>query len=203
MSTAFLITTLIVVAAPGAGVIYTLSAGLSQDRRTSVIAAVGCTLGVVPHMAATITGLAALLHASAVAFQVVKYAGVAYLLYMAWSMLRNRDGIVAPAEAPPRSAARVIGDGILINILNPKLTMFFFAFLPQFVTPGEPHSVLRMVELSGVFMLVTLVVFAGYGICAATVKHHVISRPAVLNWLRRGFAASFVALGLKLALAER
>ncbi|GAB2843291.1 LysE family translocator [Streptomyces deserti] len=200
MSIAFLLTTLVVVATPGTGVVYTLAAGLSRGRRASVVAAFGCTLGIVPHMLATITGVAALLHASATAFQILKYAGVAYLLYMAWAMLRDREAIaVDRGEAAPASAGRVIVRGVLINLLNPKLTIFFFAFLPQFVSPGEPHSVVRMLALSGVFMAVTFLVFAGYGILAASVRSHVTSRPRVMAWLRRSFAGSFVALGAKLA----
>ncbi|KUN28869.1 lysine transporter LysE [Streptomyces antibioticus] len=204
MSLAFLLTTLVVVATPGTGVVYTLAAGLSRGRRASVVAAFACTLGIVPHVLATVTGLAALLNASAAAFQVLKYAGVAYLLWMAWASLRDRDAITAEPDAPaPSSAGRVIARGVLINLLNPKLTIFFFAFLPQFVSAGEPHALPRMLALSGVFMLATFVVFAAYGVLAASVRSHVISRPRVMTWLRRSFAGSFVLLGAKLATAER
>jgi len=204
MSLAFLLTTLVVVATPGTGVVYTLAAGLSRGRRASVVAAFACTLGIVPHVLATVTGLAALLNASAAAFQVLKYAGVAYLLWMAWASLRDRDAITVEPDAPaPSSAGRVIARGVLINLLNPKLTIFFFAFLPQFVSAGEPHALPRMLALSGVFMLATFVVFAMYGVLAASVRSHVISRPRVMTWLRRSFAGSFVLLGAKLATAER
>jgi threonine/homoserine/homoserine lactone efflux protein len=198
----FLLTTLVIVATPGTGVLYTLAAGLSRGARASVVAAVGCTLGIVPHMLAAITGLAALLHTSALAFQVLKYLGVAYLLYMAWGTLRDRTALSVD-HAPARPAARVIGSGILINILNPKLTIFFFAFLPQFVSAGTPGSVIRMVGLSAVFMLLTLVVFSVYGIFASAVRRHVIARPRVVAWMRRTFAATFVALGARLAFASR
>lgn len=201
MSIAFLVTTLIVVATPGTGALYTLSAGLSQGRRASVVAAVGCTLGIVPHMVATVTGLAALMNASALAFQVLKYLGVAYLLVMAWVTLRDKEAVVL--DSTPRPAARVILSGVLVNILNPKLTVFFLAFLPQFVNPAEPHSVPRMLELSAVFMALTFVIFAAYGMLAASVRGHVTSRPRVMAWLRRVFAGSFVALGAKLAFAAR
>ena len=203
MSIEFFMTTLVVVASPGTGVLYTLAAGLSRGARASIIAAFGCTLGIVPHMAAAITGLAALLHTSALAFEIIKYLGVAYLLYMAWSTLSEKGALSVDAEAAPRSAIKVITSGILINILNPKLSIFFFAFLPQFVSTSGPGAVPLMLELSGVFMLVTFVVFAGYGVFAASVRSHVISRPRVLAWMRRGFAAAFVALGAKLALTER
>jgi threonine/homoserine/homoserine lactone efflux protein len=203
VSLAFLVTTLVVVATPGTGVVYTLSAGLTRGRRASIVAAAGCTLGIVPHMAATITGLAALLHTSALAFQTLKYLGVAYLLYMAWATMRDRDAVVVGQAAPPPTAAKTIANAVLVNILNPKLTIFFVAFLPQFVRTGEPNALLHMIGLSGVFMLVTFVVFAGYGIFAASVRHYVVSRPAVLRWLRRVFAASFVALAARLAVADR
>ena len=203
MSLAFLLTTLVVVATPGTGVVYTLAAGLSRGRRASVVAAFACTLGIVPHVLATVTGLAALLNASAAAFQILKYAGVAYLLYMAWATVRDKDALAVDEEVAPGSAGRVIVRGVLINILNPKLTIFFFAFLPQFVDPGEPRALPRMLWLSGVFMLATFVVFAAYGILAASVRSRVTSRPRVMAWLRRGFAGSFVALGAKLALTVR
>jgi threonine/homoserine/homoserine lactone efflux protein len=202
VSTAFLLTTLIIVATPGTGVLYTLAAGLSRGARASVVAAVGCTLGIVPHMLAAITGLAALLHASALAFETLKYLGVAYLLFLAWSTLRDK-GALTVDETAPVSAAKVIVSGILINILNPKLTIFFFAFLPQFVSTNEAHASLRMLELSAVFMLVTLAVFVVYGIFAAAVRDRVISRPRVMTWMRRVFGGSFVALAGKLALTDR
>ncbi|MFB9525996.1 LysE family translocator [Nonomuraea roseola] len=203
MSIAFLVTTLVVVATPGTGVIYTLSEGLSRGRRASLVAAIGCTLGIVPHMAATITGLAAVLHTSAPAFQTLKYLGVAYLLYMAWATLKDKNVIAVETLATSRPATRVIMSGILINILNPKLTMFFVAFLPQFVTADEPDSLPRMLELSAVFMLLTLVVFAAYGLFAASVRDHVTSRPRVMAWIGRVFAGSFVALGARLAFVDQ
>jgi threonine/homoserine/homoserine lactone efflux protein len=199
----FLLTSLIVVVAPGTGVLYTLAAGLSRGGRASVVAAFGCTLGIVPHMAAAILGVAALLHTSAVAFQTFKYLGVAYLLYMAWNTLRERGALKVEKEIGARSALRVTVTGILINILNPKLSIFVLAFLPQFVNAGEPHPVAQMVELSVVFMLMTFVVFVGYGLFAASIRDHVITRPRVLTWMRRSFAAAFVGLGVKLALADR
>jgi threonine/homoserine/homoserine lactone efflux protein len=202
VSVEFLLTTLVIVATPGTGVLYTLAAGLSRGARASIVAAVGCTLGIVPHMLAAITGLAALLHTSALAFQIIKYLGVAYLLYMAWSTLRDKGALTVEETAAP-STVKVITSGILVNILNPKLTIFFFAFLPQFVRSDEPNAVLRMLELSGVFMLATLVVFVIYGVFAAAVRNQVISRPRVMAWIRRTFAAAFAALGLRLALTEQ
>lgn len=203
MSVEFLITTLVVVATPGTGVLYTVAAGLTRGARASVIAAVGCTLGTLPHVLAAITGLAALLHTSAVAFQIVKYAGVAYLLYMAWNTIRDTGALAVEAETGPRSARQVIVSGVLVNILNPKLTIFFLAFLPQFIAPGSTNVLASMLWLSAVFMAVTFVVFVGYGLFAAAVRDHVISRPRVLTWVRRVFGGAFVALGARLAFAQR
>ncbi|HZQ01569.1 MAG TPA: LysE family translocator [Reyranella sp.] len=203
MSWDFLLTSLIVVVSPGTGVLFTLATGLSRGSRASVVAAFGCTLGIVPHMAAAIMGLAALLHTSALAFQTLKYAGVAYLLYMAWNTLREQGALKIEQQSGARSSLQVIVHAVLINILNPKLTIFFFAFLPQFVGADESAPLARMLELSLVFMALTFVVFVGYGLCAASVRNHIISRPKVLAWMRRTFAAAFVALGAKLAFADR
>ena len=203
MSAEFLVTSLVIVVTPGIGVIYTLAAGLARGARAGVVAAFACTLGIVPHMLAAITGLAALLHTSALAFQFLKYLGVAYLLYMAWSTLKEKGALAVDEDSAPRSVRRVIVDGILINLLNPKLTIFFFAFLPQFVSSGDGSQVLPMIRLSAVFMLLTFVVFAGYGLFAAAVRQHVVSRPRVMDWMRRVFAGSFVALGARLAFSSR
>lgn len=203
MTAGFLITTLIVVASPGTGVIYTLAAGLSRGARVSVVAAFGCTLGILPHLAAAMLGLAALLHTSALAFNAVKVAGILYLLFMAWNSLRESGVLRVERVADRRSNLRVIVDGILINILNPKLSIFFVAFLPQFVSVDDMRPLLSMVELSGVFMLVTFAVFAIYGVFAAGMREHVVARPRVMAWLRRSFAAAFAILAARLAFAER
>jgi len=197
------LTSLVVVVSPGTGVLYTMAAGLSRGARASFIAAIGCTLGIIPHMLAAITGLAALLHTSAVAFQTLKYVGVAYLLFVAWRTLKEKGALTVENQTGPRSASSVIVSAILVNILNPKLTIFFFAFLPQFVSANDPNAFVRMVELSAVFMLLTLVVFVAYGSFAAAIRKHVISRPKVLTWMRRVFAGAFVALGARLAFADR
>ncbi len=202
MTLQFLLTSLIVVVTPGTGVLYTLAAALNRGYRASIIAAIGCTLGIVPQMAAAIFGLAAVLNASALAFQSIKYVGVAYLVYLAWSTLRQRGALDVGSQAGG-SAARVIATAVAINLLNPKLTIFFFAFLPQFVDPRDPHPLAVMGELSVVFMAMTLVVFIAYGLLASRVRDHIVSRPAVMTWMRRTFAAAFVALAARLALAER
>ncbi|WP_040864416.1 LysE family translocator [Nocardia exalbida] len=205
MSIEFLLTTLVIVATPGTGVLFTLAAGLSRGVRAAVIAAFGCTLGTVPHLIAAITGLAALLNAGAVAFQTLKYLGVAYLVYMAWSTFRDKGALAVPERTghPAPSVRKVITSAVLLNLLNPKLTIFFFAFLPQFVPSGAPDAVARMLELSGIFMLATFAVFAVYGACAAAVRGQVVSRPAVVTWTRRVFGVSFLALAGRLAIQNQ
>jgi threonine/homoserine/homoserine lactone efflux protein len=203
MSLEFLITSLIIVVSPGTGVLYTLAAGLARGARASVAAAFGCTIGIIPHIAAAIGGLAAILHASALAFQSFKYVGVAYLLYLAWNALRETGALQVASTVDERSVRQTIVTAVLVNILNPKLSIFFLAFLPQFVSADETHPLSRMLSLSGVFMAMTFVVFVGYGLFAASVRDRIIARPRVLTWMRRTFAGAFVALGVRLALAER
>src|SRR4051794_14457902 len=204
MTLSFLLPSLIVVASPGSGVLYTLAVALSQGSRASMAAAFGCTLGILPQMIGAMLGLAAVLHTSALAFAALKWCGVAYLLYMAWQALREQGALAIDARpAPGRSSRRVIVTGFLINILNPKLSIFFLAFLPQFIAADESAPVGRMLELSGVFMAMTFAVFVVYGLFAALVRDRVITRPKVMSWLRRSFAAGFAALGARLAFAER
>ncbi|HEX5861265.1 MAG TPA: LysE family translocator [Nocardioides sp.] len=203
MSAAFLLTCLVVVATPGTGALYTIGTGLARGWRTSTVAAFACTLGTVPHLLAAITGLAALLQASGVAFAVIKYAGVAYLLYLAWTTWRDSGTLAVETSDRPASTWRVIASGITLNLLNPKLTLFFFAFLPQFVETGASGAVVEMLWLSSVFMAMTFVVFAIYGAAAAAVRDWVLTRPTVLGVIRNVFAATFAALAARLAVQTR
>ncbi len=203
MSIAFLLTTLVVVATPGTGVVYTLSTALSAGRRAGLLAAVGGTISLVPHLVAAVTGLAAVLRAGTPAFRVVTWLGVAYLLWMAWSALRDQGPLPFDERQPPRPATRVIRDGVLVNLLNPKVTVFFVAFLPQFVPPDAPAATSRMLLHGVVFMLITFVAFAGLGLLAGTLRRRVLARPRLIALLRRGFAGSFLALSFGLALTAR
>ena len=203
MSIEFVVTALIVVVAPGTGVIYTLANGLTLGRRASIYAAFGCTLGIVPHIAASILGLAAIVHTSALAFQALKYAGVAYLLYLAWSAWRETGALSVTGALRERRMAPVLRRGVTINLLNPKLSIFFLAFLPQFIDAGGGNTTAQMVALGTAFMALTLVVFVGYGLLAAYARAYVIEQPTVMTVLRRSFAVAFAGLGARLALAER
>jgi len=202
-NTEFLITALVVVLIPGTGVIYTVSTGLFLGWRASIAAACGCTAGIIPHLSASILGLSAILHMSAVAFQAVKYAGAAYLLYLAWSMWRETGGLKINSPTHKNGLKQIAIKGFLINILNPKLSIFFLAFLPLFVSSNTSSPMFDMLILSIVFMTMTLIVFILYGISANGVRRHVVNSPKVIIWLQRSFAATFAALGIKLAVTEQ
>ena len=202
MSMEFFLTSMVVILLPGTGVLYTLAIGLGKGFKPSILAAFGCTLGIVPAATASIIGLAAILHASALAFHAVKYLGVVYLFYMAWNILRE-DGALTVSEGATETASKgIILNGMFLNVLNPKLSLFFLAFLPQFVPADAVSSTQTLILLALIFMLLTFIVFIGYGACASLARDYVISRPAVLLWLRRSFAGTFGFLGLKLALSE-
>jgi threonine/homoserine/homoserine lactone efflux protein len=204
MSLEFLITALIVVLIPGTGVIYTVATGLTAGRRESVAAAFGCTLGIVPALLASVVGLAAIFHTSAMAFQILKYAGAAYLLYLAWQTLKESGPLqIGDDRATPRSLYAIARTGTLINVLNPKLSVFFLAFLPQFISLDTGSPTAQMLFLGTVFMAMTFVVFVGYGAFAAAVGERVLRSDTVLKWMRRTVAAAFAGFGLRLALADR
>jgi len=203
MTTEFFITSLIVVLIPGTGVIYTISTGLFQGSRASFFAALGCTAGIIPSLMACIFGLAAIIHTSAIAFQIIKFAGVVYLLYLAWSMWKNSEALELKGEKSSINMLGVAFKGFLINILNPKLTLFFLAFLPQFIPANSPSPLESMLLLGGLFMAMTLFIFALYGLLANSIRSYIINSPKITRTIQRTFAASFAVLGAKLALTEK
>jgi threonine/homoserine/homoserine lactone efflux protein len=203
ISIEFLITSLVVVLIPGTGVIYTVSTGLVQGRRASIYASLGCTAGIVPHLLATILGLAAVMHTSALAFQLLKYAGAAYLFYVAYATWRDKSAFAVDGRAAKASVRELVLRAILLNTLNPKLTIFFLAFLPQFVDPSLDQPLLQLLLLSAVFMAMTFGVFVVYGFVAHAFRKRVIESAKVQDWLRYGFAAAFAGLGTRLVASDR
>ena len=199
----FLLTALVVVLIPGTGVVYTFSVALFLGFRASVWAAVGCTAGIVPHLLAGILGLTAVMHLSALAFQLLKYAGAAYLLYLAWSLWREGGKPALDRAGGEQRGRDIVAKAILLNLLNPKLTLFFLAFLPQFIPADAASPLAALFLLSGVFMAMTLAVFLAYGLAASRARHFALNSPGFLMMMRRGFAGVFALLGIKLALAER
>ncbi len=202
MTLEFLITSLVVVLLPGTGVIYTLAIGLGQGFRSSVAAAVGCTFGIIPAALASIVGLAALLHTSALAFQVMKFLGVLYLFYMAWKILKDNGAMEISENKQRSSLTQIALTGTLLNVLNPKLSLFFLAFLPQFISPQSANATAELFGLAGVFMLMTFAVFVCYGAFAAFTRDYVIGRPSVMQWIKRCFAGTFGFLGARLAFSD-
>jgi threonine/homoserine/homoserine lactone efflux protein len=202
-SAEFLLTSLVVVLIPGTGVVFTVSSALAQGRRASLFAAAGCTLGILPHLLATVLGLAAVMHASALAFEVLRYAGVAYLFYLAIATWRDRSAFAVQQVLGRTGGLGLVLKGVALNLFNPKLTIFFLAFLPQFVDPGAGSAVHQLLVLSAVFMAMTFAVFMVYGFVADAFRAAVIESPRVQAWLRRGFAGAFAALGAQLALSNR
>lgn len=197
----FLVTSLLIVMSPGTGAIITLSAGLRQGKRSAIIAATGCTLGVVPHMLTAITGLASVLHTSSLLFLFVKYTGVAYLLFMAWQTLRDKTLLTADAPMLESSHRALIQQAVVANLLNPKLSLFFMAFLPQFIAIRDVNPTQSMLILSAIFAAMTFVIFSLYGIFASAVSHRVLGNDRVMSGIRWGVALAFTAVGIRLAMA--
>ena len=199
----FLVTALVVVLIPGTGVVYTISVGLLQKARASAFAAIGCTLGIVPHLVACYLGLSAIMHMSARAFMTVKYAGCAYLLYLAVMTWRGAGKTRFEASGKAASAPSIVRKGILLNLLNPKLTLFFLSFLPQFIPAGAADANRIMLTLAGVFMLMTLIVFLAYGMLASAISAAVRKSDSLMKGIERGFAVAFAGLAVKLAVPDR
>lgn len=200
MTAQFLLTAFVVVIAPGTGVIYTLALGLGRGRIAAIWAAIGCTFGIVPHLLAATVGLAAILHTSAILFNIVKFAGVAYLLWLAWQSLKQGGALNVQDSKDSVSLPKVALRGALINVLNPKLSIFFLALLPPFLSGDPATATAEMVGLGSVFMLMTFVVFVIYGCFAAVARDWILQSEAAMKWMNRSFAAIFAALAGRLAL---
>jgi threonine/homoserine/homoserine lactone efflux protein len=204
MSVEFLLTSLVVVLIPGTGVLYTVSSSVGGGRRRGLFAAVGCTLGIVPHMLAAMLGLSGIMQAGSVVFEVVRWAGVAYLIFMGASMIRDAGALPLDGGGTQvDSAGSVVRRGILLNVLNPKLTLFFFAFLPQFLDASPGLLDARLIGLGGVFMLMTLAVFAVYALASAAARDLVLAAPVARRWIERTLGAFLIGFAAKLALTDR
>ena len=195
----FLIAAFLVVLIPGTGVLYTVATGMTRGMAASVWAAVGCTFGIVPAIAAAFLGLSTILHAGALAYTVLKYAGAAYLIYLAIQIWRDR-GPISFTRDVPASAWQIARTGCLINVLNPKLSVFFMAFLPQFIDPALAINP-QIAAMSAAFMVMTFAIFLVYG-ATATALGELLRRPAVGTWIRRGASGAFAGMGARLALSD-
>lgn len=201
MSAEFLLTSFIVALVPGTGAVYTVSSGLQGGWRSSLAAAVGCTLGIVPHLLTTLLGVSVLLHLTPAVLNAVKLAGIAYLVFLAWMTWRDSSALELGGQPGIRAdTGRIVWRAVVLNLLNPKLTLFFLAFLPQFIARDTRFPSLQLLQLGTVFMVITLLVFVLYGILSSAIRGAVLDRPHRLMWLRRAFAVTFAALALDLSL---
>ena len=204
MSVEFLLTSLVVVLIPGTGVVYTVSSSIGGGRQRGLFAALGCTLGIVPHMLAAMLCLSGIMQAGSVVFEAVRWAGVAYLVFVGFSMIRDAGTLpLDDQDAPVDSAGSVVWRGILLNVLNPKLTLFFFAFLPQFLDASPGLLDMKLIELGGIFMLMTLAVFTVYALASAAFRDLVLGAPAARRWIERAFGTVLIGFAAKLAFTER
>ena len=204
MSVEFLLTSLVVALIPGTGVVYTISSSLGGGWRRGLVAAFGCTLGIVPHMLAAMLGLSGIMQAGSAVFEVVRWVGVAYLVFMGISMIREAGALpLGDENSPVDPVGRIVWRGVLLNVLNPKLTLFFFAFLPQFLDASPGLLDPALILLGGIFMLVTLAVFAGYAFASAAVRDLVLATPVVRRWIERTLGALVICFAARLAFTDR
>ena len=205
ISLEFLLASLVVVLVPGTGVIYTVSTGLLRGRRASAFASLGCALGILPHLAATVLGLAAVLHASALAFQLLKFAGALYLLYLAWGAWRASPatGKTQHSAMPDLTPLQAWRRGVLMNVTNPKVMVFFLALFPSFIDPQRGNAFTQTLFLGALFMLASWVIFSVLALLSGTVGQRMQHSPRAQRWLNRSASVVFVGLALRLLYSPR
>jgi len=199
----FLLTSLIVVLIPGTGAVYTITTGITLKWKASLVAAIGCTLGIIPHILVTVLGLSAILNMSAQVFSVLKLGGSVYLLYLAWNMWREAGTLEINKRHAETSMLKIIAKAIAINLLNPKLTVFFFAFLPLFVSKDSSSPTREMILLSVVFMAITLIVFAVYGILSSSISAYFVNSSKAIKRIQQAFAVILAGFAVQLAFSEK
>jgi len=188
--------------APGPDNIFVLTQGIARGRKAAIITALGMCSGISVHTTAAAFGISALFYSSAIAFNLVKYAGAAYLLWLACKTLKKRSA-VSLAAADDRSSMTLFKRGFIMNVLNPKVAMFFLAFLPQFVSPDADYFALQMLLLGFMFMSQAVLIFTLIGFFSGSIGNFILARPEIarrFDWLTAGI---FTSLGIKLALTER
>lgn len=199
----FIVTSIAVIFMPGPAMLFVISNGLTRGPKASIAAALGTTTGVSFHLFCAAFGLAVILKTSAIAFAVVKFAGAAYLIYLAIKTLVSKEQIVNDLTDKEKTGNSIFWQGIFINILNPKLSIFFLAFLPQFIDPNLTFATSQTLILGTIFMAMTIVIFIGYGLFASLLRQKVLNSPKILKAIKWCFASIFMALGVRLALSEK
>lgn len=201
--TLFVVTSIAVILMPGPAMVFVISNGLTRGPKPSISAALGTTTGVFFHMFCAAFGLAVILKTSAIAFTVVKVAGAAYLVYLAIKTLMSKDPLANQLDESSKPGNSIFWQGIFINILNPKLSIFFLAFLPQFIDPALSSATYQTLALGMIFIAMTILIFIGYGLFASLLRKKVLNSPRILKAIKWCFASVFLALGLRLALSEK
>ena len=188
---------------PGAGSIYTISTGLFRGWRSSIAAALGCTAGIIPHLLFSILVLSSVYEYSTETFQAIKYIGAVYLLYLSYSMWNEfGESEFLENSDQKKDKLKIILNAVFINLFNPKLSVFFLAFLPLFVSLESNFPVFQFIFLSIIFMLMTLIVFIIYGLFAHNVSKYFRKSGVLYIWTQRAFAVIFVILGAKLLILK-
>lgn len=198
----FLITILIMILIPGTGVIYTISTGISKGKKASIFAVLGCTAGMIPHLSASIILSSLLVNMSPEAYFIMKMTGTLYLLYLGFCMLLSKTGLKFDNAQTEDKPTTIISRGILINLLNPKLTLFFFSFLPQYVRANSQNYIFEFLFYGFTSMILTFIVFVGYGLLAGTAKEFIIHSPKWMNLIQKLFGIIFIVFAIQLALSS-
>ena len=197
----FLLASAAVTISPGPDILYVLARGISAGRRSALVAAAGFASGLSVHTTMAVVGLSALLTASAVAFTIVKFAGGAYLLYLGIKAFRSGGLVSVPESGAMLPGRRIFAQAFLMNMLNPKVAMFFLAFLPQFTRPQQGNLSMQLLLLGVSFALVALVIFSIVGIFSSYIGGWLRSKPRGLRVFDYLIGSIFICLGLRLALA--
>lgn len=198
----FLMASMALTIAPGPDNIFVMTQGITRGRKPAIVTALGMCSGISVHTIAAAFGISAVFYSSAVAFNMVKYAGAAYLLYLAYRTMKERSAVTF-SGADDRNGSALFKRGFIMNVLNPKVALFFLAFLPQFVTPDARYFPLQMLLLGFIFMVQAVIIFCLIGYFSGSIGRFLLSRPEVarrLDWLTAGV---FASLGIRLAFAER
>lgn len=199
----FLVASLALIVTPGQDMILVMSRSVAQGAAAGVATAAGVSVGLLGHTVLVTLGLGAILRTSEGLFLALKLVGAAYLLYLGIGLLRTRSGDLALGSAAQRSLPRLFLDGALSNLSNPKIAVFYFAFLPQFVSPSAQHQTLSVFVLGFAFALLTFLVKGPVGMFAGALSGWLRSRPGVLAWIYRSSGVILVGLGVKLAFERR
>ena len=198
----FIVASALLAIAPGPDVVYVLTRGIAQGRKAGIAAALGFATGCLFHTGLAVFGVAALIRSSDLAFDLVRYAGAAYLVWIGIQALRHASAFAIDPTGPSKALALIYRQSVIGNALNPKVTLFFLSFLPQFVNAGAGHVEFQMALLGAVFMAVTVVVFGAVAIFSGWIGEWVRRKPAIGSRLNIFAGLTFIALGIRVALLE-